>query len=306
MDPLNDIIRLLRPQAVFSKSISGRGTWGIRYAAYEQPGFAIVLKGTCWLTVDGAKPLCLSQGDFVLLPASPAFELTSRLGVKCDLGQPSRTSVRHGTPKGKPDFEMLGGSFQLEPVNATLLLSLLPKLIHIRSAHEGATRLSQIIAFIEEESSANRPGREVFLERLLELVLMECLRWQDFQADSSFTGLLAGMRDKGLAKALRAMHADVRFGWTVARLAKVACMSRSAFSARFSDTVGCAPMEYLLRWRMAVARDALNRDEKSLTDIADEVGYESASAFNTAFRRRMGCSPGRFARACRDSKTLSA
>ncbi|HWU94468.1 MAG TPA: helix-turn-helix transcriptional regulator, partial [Sphingomonas sp.] len=89
----------------------------------------------------------------------------------------------------------------------------------------------------------------------------------------------------------------VRAGWTVAELAGIAGMSRSAFAARFGERLGCAPIEYLARWRMAIAKDALARGVKSLGRIAEEIGYESASAFSTAFRKRLGCSPGRFARA---------
>jgi hypothetical protein len=77
MDPLNDIIRLLRPHAAFSKPITGRGIWGVRYPAYGLPGFSILLEGQCWLAIDGAEPVLLDRGDFVLLPSSPAFALLS-------------------------------------------------------------------------------------------------------------------------------------------------------------------------------------------------------------------------------------
>jgi AraC-like DNA-binding protein len=103
-----------------------------------------------------------------------------------------------------------------------------------------------------------------------------------------------------LAGVLRAVHSDVQAGWTVAELAKRAGMSRSAFAARFGQTVGCAPIEYVARWRMALAQNALSRGGVSLDHLATEVGYESASAFSTAFRRRIGCSPGVFARAHRN------
>jgi AraC-like DNA-binding protein len=305
VDPLNDIISLLRPHAVFSKPITGRGSWGVRYSAYGRPGFSIVLKGQCWLAIDGAEAVRLDRGDFILLPSSPAFELLSRPDVECIPARPSQTSIRHGDPKGDPDFKMLGGSFQLEPVNAPLLVAILPNMIHIRSAECETERLSRIIDLVVEESAGNQPGREMILERLLEILLVECLRWPGIHLDSLPTGLLAGMRDRALAKVLRAMHADVRTGWTVARLAKLASMSRSAFAARFSEILGCAPMEYLSRWRMALARDALSRGGKSLDGIADEIGYESASAFSTAFRRRMGCSPGRFARSRRSGSDIS-
>lgn len=106
----------------------------------------------------------------------------------------------------------------------------------------------------------------------------------------------SGMRDPALALVLRALHSDVRANWTVAQLAKLVGMSRSAFAARFGELVCCAPIEYLLRWRMILAQDALSCGVKSLDRLADEIGYESASAFSTAFRRRLGCSSRKFVR----------
>jgi AraC-like DNA-binding protein len=99
------------------------------------------------------------------------------------------------------------------------------------------------------------------------------------------------------------MHADVRANWTVAALAKIAGLSRSAFAARFGEVLGCGPIEYLARWRMALAKDSLLRGAKTLDRIADEIGYESASAFSTAFRKRLGISPGKFARASGEAAT---
>lgn len=299
MDPLSDVIALLRPHAAISKPITARGEWGVRYSAYGLPGFAIVLEGQCWLAIDGTEPARLERGDFVLLPSTPAFRLSSRPGVACIQREPSNSAVRHGAPDGEPDFKMLGGAFQIEAVNASLLLGLLPGMIHIRAADGDTGRLTRIIGLLMDECTTDRPGRDMVIERLLELLLVECLRWRGIGGGALSSGLLAGMRDPALAKVLRAMHADIRAGWTVAGLAKLAAMSRSAFAARFAETVGCAPIEYLLRWRMALAQDALSRGNKSLDRVAEEIGYESASAFSTAFRRRVGCSPGAFARSQR-------
>jgi AraC-like DNA-binding protein len=93
------------------------------------------------------------------------------------------------------------------------------------------------------------------------------------------------------------MHADVARSWTVPQLARVAALSRSAFFDRFTRTVGLPPMEYLLTWRMALAKDLLRRHELALTEVADRVGYGSASAFSAAFRRYVGQPPSHFARA---------
>jgi AraC-like DNA-binding protein len=295
MDPLSDVISLLRPHAALSKPISARGQWGVRYAAYRRPGFALVMKGACWLSLEGAPPLRLDEGDFILLPATPAFRMSSEPGVPCVDQLPSDVPVRHGDPDGEPDVALFGGAFEIDGVNAPLLLGLLPATIHIR-AGSATGRLGQIIALLGDECAAQRPGADMIVDRLLEILLIECLRWRETDGDDLPAGLLAGLRDPGLARALRAIHADVRAGWQVETLAKLAGMSRSAFAARFAHILGCAPIEYLARWRMALAQDALARGNTTLDRIADTIGYESASAFSTAFRRRMGCSPGLYAR----------
>lgn len=299
MDPLSDTIALLRPHAVMSKPITGRGDWGVRYAASAQPGFAIVLEGQCWLALDGAEPVCLRRGDFVLLPATPGFAMSSRPGFPCIAREPSGEATRHGEVEGDPDFRMFGGAFRIELVNAPLLTSLLPDMVHIRAAEAAGGRLASLVGLIRDECAAGRPGQDMIVERLLEVLLVECLRGR--AAGALPAGLLAGMRDPALAKALRALHGDVRAGWTVAGLAKLAGMSRSAFAARFADALGCAPIEYLLRWRMALAQDALSRGGTPLDRLAEAIGYESASAFSTAFRRRFGCAPGAFARLSRSA-----
>lgn len=296
MDPLSDMIALLRPGAAVSKPISGKGTWGVRYAAHDAPGFTIVLAGEAWLTFDREEPLRLAQGDFLLLPTTPAFSLSSAPGIACTPVEPRDTAVRHGEQEGDPDFVALGGSFGFERVNAQLLLALLPSRIHVPASAGKATRFGRLIDLLAEECAADDPGKDLILQRMLEALLIEALRWQGVGTDGGVEGLLRGMRDPAIARALQAIHGDVRASWTVAGLAGISGMSRSAFSDRFGALMGCAPIEYLARWRMALAKEALVRGAKSLDRIAEEIGYESASAFSTAFRKRLGCPPGRFAR----------
>lgn len=297
MDPLSDVVALLRPSAAVSKPISAKGRWGVRYDAYDAPGFTIVLSGQAWLTLDGREPLRLSEGDFLLSPTTPPFSLSNEPGIACQPVEPLNEAVRHGEQTGKPDFVALGGSFSFERSNAALLLSLLPEHIHIRASEGRATRFGRLIELLSEECGTDYPGKDLIVQRLLEALLVEALRWQSPDSQVLASGLLIGLKDSALARALQALHADVRANWTVAALASVAGMSRSAFSARFAHTMGCAPIEYLTRWRMAIAKDALARGGQTLDRIADEIGYESASAFSTAFRKRLGCPPGQFARA---------
>lgn len=296
MDPLSDVIALLRPGAALSKPISGRGRWGVEYAAHDAPGFSIILAGEAWLTLNGHEPLQLGRGDFLLLPTTPAFSLGSEKGMCCAPVAPRNEAVRHGEQEGEPDFVALGGSFTFERVNAPLLLSLLPKQIYIPASQGRATRFGRLIELLAEECATDYPGKELIIQRMLEALLVEALRWHSIEGQGVTAGLLNGMKDPSLARAIQAIHSDVRANWTVAGLASIAGMSRSAFSARFGETIGCAPIEYLARWRMALAKDALASGVKTLDRIAAEIGYESASAFSTAFRKRLGCPPGQFSR----------
>ncbi|SOC90318.1 AraC-type DNA-binding protein [Rhizobium sp. AN5] len=296
MDPLSDIITLLRPSAAIAKPISGRGQWGVRYRSYDAPGFTVVLTGEAWVTLGGREPLRIAEGDFLLLPTTPAFSLYSKPGTPCIPAEPLAKAVRHGEQEGEPDFAALGGSFSIESVNAPLLLALLPDHIHISASAGRTTRFGRLIELLSEECVTNHPGKELIIQRLLETLLVEALRWDIIGNNAVSAGLLSGLRDPAIARVLRAIHEDVRTRWTVANLAGIAGMSRSAFAARFHGVLGCAPIEYLARWRIALAKDALLSGGKSLDRIAEEIGYESASAFSTAFSKRLGCSPGRFAR----------
>lgn len=297
MDPFSDVIALLRPTAAVSKPITGRGRWGVSYEAHNAPGFTIILEGECWFAFEGHEPIRAQRGDFLLLPSTPAFSLSSDPGADCVPGHPSGAPVRHGEPDGEPDFISLGGTFRIEQVNAPLLLALLPSLIYVPAASGRSGRLGRVIDLIMEECAHEEPGKEMILERLLEVLLVEALRWEEIGHEDARAGLLSGMRDPALARVLRAIHDNVRGNWTVADLARIAGMSRSAFAARFGQVLGCGPFEYVARWRMALAKDALVSGTKTLDRIAEEIGYESASAFSTAFRKRLGVPPGRFARA---------
>ena len=216
--------------------------------------------------------------------------------MSCVSVVPRNEAVRHGEQDGEPDFVALGGSFTFERVNAPLLLSLLPKQIYIPSSQGRATRFGRLIELLAEECATDYPGKELIIQRMLEALLVEALRWHSIEGQGVTAGLLNGMKDPSLTRAIQAIHSDVRANWTVAGLASIAGMSRSAFSAQFGEAIGCAPIEYLARWRMALAKDALASGVKTLDRIAAEIGYESTSAFSTAFRKRLGCPPGQFAR----------
>jgi AraC-like DNA-binding protein len=296
-EPLTALISLLRPRSVMSKLISGAGAWSVRYAAQESSGFCVVLDGACYVDVEGSGVRELQRGDFLLFPRTPAFTLASDLQLRPTPVTPTRErEIRRGDQAGRASMRMLGGYFQFDRMNAGLLVGLLPPVIHIRGRDASAGRLRRLVELVGEEAVADRPGRDLILERLVEVLLAEALRFRLAAVARREQGLLAGLSDPALARPLRDLHVDVTRRWTVAELARIAGMSRAVFAERFARKVGMPPMQYVLEWRMAIAKDLLRRDRPPLAEVAERVGYRSTSAFSTAFTRLTGRSPSEFVR----------
>ncbi len=293
-DPLSQLIDLLKPRAAFANVISGKGAWAVRFPAYGKPGFCIMLEGSCELVVDGHAPVALEAGDFVLLPTTPAFTLSSAdapppLPLDPDALPSDGREVRHGDGGDTPDMRSLGGAFLFDNPDPTLLVALLPAIVHVRGAH----RLQQLVTMVAEETTTPGPGSDAMLSRLIDLLLVEAMR--STTAGDAPPGLLRGLGDARLANALKRMHARIDHAWSVAELADAAAMSRSTFHERFTRTVGVAPMAYLLDWRMQVAKDLIRQGRLDAARIAERVGYGSGSAFSVAFRRHVGVAPSRYA-----------
>ena len=298
VDPLAEVITLLRPRAVFSKVISGADAWAVRYADFGQPSFCTMLEGQCVLAVNGQPPVTLEAGDFVLMPATPGFTLSGTepappvfLDPHSQVQAPApEGELRHGSRQGPPDMRMLGGYFAFDSPDAALLVSLLPALLHVR----GIERLSILVQLVRQECLEARPGRDLVLGRLVEVLLVEVLRASS--RDGAPPGLARGLADARVAVALRLMHGAPARTWTVDALAREAALSRSTFFERFSRAVGLPPMEYLLAWRMALAKRLLGHGGIGIAEVAERVGYSSASTFSTAFSRHVGLPPSRYAR----------
>lgn len=305
IDPLAELITLLRPARVMGKSISGAGRWGVRYAPFGHPGFCVVTEGACLLQVEGTDPLRLEAGDFVFLPATPGFVLSGFEPVEPQPVDPAAIAgqdhaLRHGAQEGEPDVRMLGGYFVFDSPDTALLVTLLPPIIHVRGEH----RFDLLVRLVREEAMQSKSGRDLILTRLVEVLLIEALRAAP--GDAAPAGLLRGLADERLALSIREMHRDPSRAWTVEQLARAAALSRSAYFQRFTRAVGMPPMEYLLAWRMAIAKDILDRQDLVIEKVAERVGYSSASTFSTAFTRHVGRSPGGYARERRQARSRAA
>jgi AraC-like DNA-binding protein len=300
IDPLAEVVSLLQPRAPFSKLVVASAPWAVRRTETGRPFYFVVLDGCCHLTVDGpthSETITLNEGDFALIPAARRFATSSLDRQPPREGETVTTPIapipggaRVGDPQGAVDVRMLVGNCEFGSPDAALLVSLLPQCVHVR----GERRLSTLVQLVGDESRADRPAREIVMARLLEVMLIEALRSAATTAASP--GLVRGLSDPRLAVALRRMHERPAAQWSIVQLAREAAMSRSAFFDRFSRAIGVAPMEYLLAWRMALAKQMLRRRELAIAEIAERVGYSSVSAFGVAFTRHVGMPPGRYAR----------
>jgi AraC-like DNA-binding protein len=296
MDPLQDLMRLLRPKAaLFGAGLDSFGDWGLAFRKRDDLLFCWVERGECLLIRSGCEPVAVRQGDFVLIYTSTPFILASDVSViPVDSETLGRVRLTLGSGMERP-VTLHAGKFLLEKANEHLLAGLFPPVIHIAADDKSLGTVRALLTMNERVARHPGPASEFVIVRLVELTLIEILRSMPSRIDAGVTGLLAGLADTVTAKALVAMHGDVAHGWTVDSLARLCGVSRSTFAARFRMVVGAAPIEYLLQWRMALAKDALALGKANVSTIAFLIGFQSASAFTTAFTRAVGCSPTRFA-----------
>ncbi|WP_027209976.1 AraC family transcriptional regulator [Burkholderia sp. WSM2232] len=294
IDPLAEVVTLLQPSARYSKLVLGASPWRIRRSDTGQPLYCVVLDGGCRITIDAHNPFELRSGDFLLVPAAHDVCISS---LAPPPGSETSTPValgngefQIGASNNLIDSRMMAGHCSFGSPDAALLVSLLPQFVHVR----GEPRLITLVGLVREEWREERPAREVVLSRLLEVLLIEALR--SAAGTNASPGLVRGLADSRLAAAIRVMHERPMHAWTVPELAKQAALSRSTFFERFSRAVGVAPMAYLLTWRMALAKDLLRRNQGRVAEIAERVGYSSASTFSVAFTRHVGRPPTQYAR----------
>jgi AraC-like DNA-binding protein len=159
---------------------------------------------------------------------------------------------------------------------------------------EDLPNLAAVVEVLFKEASEQHCGRQAILDRLIEILIIQLLRELMDQGRVE-SGLLAGLAHPRLAKAINAVHADPARAWTLAGLAALANMSRARFATLFRATVGITPMGYLSEWRLSLARSLLQQG-RSVQQVADRVGFGSASALSRAFSARTGLSPGAWRR----------
>jgi AraC-like DNA-binding protein len=293
MDPFSQIITLLKPQAIFWRVVEAHDAWTIRFQPTDIVVFGQMIEGAARVERDDGAGLDLAAGDFLLMPAPPPWTMKAADGgtpvdFRAAIADPGLLLSAGHNPT---ITRFIAGNFAFAPANASLVASLMLPIVHVRASDIIAGRLGSLLSALGDEALTDRPGRSLVLDRLLEVMLIEALRYRPAETPRPAQGLLAGLDDAKVGQALRIMHADAQRPWTVAALANAVGMSRSAFAARFTQFIGVPPIDYLANWRMTLAKAALASSNRPMVEIAEIAGYQSVSAFSTGFKKATGFSP---------------
>jgi AraC-like DNA-binding protein len=299
MDPLSDVLSLLKLQSFFSGGFEAGGDWSIRIPAENGIKFYAAIRGDCWLAVDGVpEPVHVVAGECLLLPSGREIRVASDLrlpSVDVYAVAPAVKDGRVNRYNGGNDFASIGGNFTLAGEYTSVLIGMLPPIVHIRNEPDKAM-LRWCVERMRDELREPQPGGFLVAQQLATLLLVAALRLHLADGTKGGVGWLFALADPHMAAAINAMHERPAERWTLQTLAERVGMSRTSFAVTFKETVGASPIEYLTRWRMMLASDRLANSNDSLAEIAGALGYESESAFSTAFKRLNGCSPRQYGR----------
>ncbi|RAS59113.1 helix-turn-helix protein [Vibrio diazotrophicus] len=297
-DPLSRIFSMIKVKNLLSARLEASGPWAMCFGPYPDLKFGGVIKGERWMwTENDPKPHHLNEGDFYLVRGGQRYYIASDLNTQIVNGD---TIFHHHLGvdgivhygEGPVTSIGAGGRFLFADRTANLLLDCLPPLLIINGKSDHASSLRPLMDLINHETQSRRHGTEVMADSLASMILMVMLRI--YQSNKNQQNWLVALADPKLTTVISSIHLNPQRRWSVAELAKLAGMSRTAFATHFKIQVGRAPLDYLTHWRMMIASDALSHGSISLEDIAESIGYQSASAFNAAFKRFHGVPPGQY------------
>jgi len=316
MDPLSDVLNTVRLDgavylnAEFTAPWCARTRFGIMAAAglpgAEGPAvfFHFLLEGRCRVRLEGEREtLEAGPGDMVLLPHDDTHVPGSDLqlapldatGMVALPAAGEMIELRHGG--GGIPTRFVCGYLLCDRRMSRPLFDSLPRLLRVPLGDApGAGWVTDLLRVGVRETAAANPGSASMLAKLSELLFVEAMRRYAASLPAGRTGWLAAMRDPQLGRALALMHAEPGRAWTVEDLAREVALSRSALGERFAELVGEPPMQYLTRWRLALAAQSLRSGGEPVGRIAERIGYDSEAAFNRAFKREFGAPPAKWRR----------
>jgi AraC-like DNA-binding protein len=299
-DPLGEALHLLRMNGGFYARSELTAPWGTSMPA--MPGylwFHVVIAGSFRLETPGAEPAIVERGDLVLIPKGEGHALLSDAGVPApSILEIDREAISERYEVIRmggdgPPTTLICGAVRFDHPAARSLIDVLPPVIHMEAA--GTPQMDRIqatLSLMAAEARELRPGGEAVITRLGDIVVIQAIRAWIESDPAARTGWLGALQDPQIGPAITAIHRDPSREWTVAELAKEPAMSRSAFSARFTEVVGEPVMAYVTRWRMQVAYEALSTEGATVAELTERLGYRSEAALARAFKRVIGKPPG--------------
>ena len=294
MDPLSEVFSLINIRGARCTRFEASGRWSYCFPAKPAVKFGAVLTGDCWIDFGEGQRHQLAAGDCFLLANAPSYVLANDDHILSEDGLAAFDWAQSDVARHEGnDTVLIAGTFSFEESDADLLLDSLPTFLLIPSRNASATVVRSTLAILDIEIKGTQIGAAVLTDRLVDILLVQVLRAALIQDDGDNLGWISALADPRIGRAIGLMHGDAAYPWSLETLAASVAMSRSAFSKRFKSLVGLAPLDYLLRWRMRLARNALRRGSTVAT-VASEVGYSSESAFGHAFKRIYGIAPRRY------------
>jgi AraC-like DNA-binding protein len=303
-DPFSDILKLTKAESLVTGGFTAGGSWAIRFPAPDKIKFFAIVKGHCWVSIDGeAEPVHFETGDVGLLAAKRSFVLASdpRLAPVDAMSLFSGAGSTTAKLGDGEDFAHIGGHVLLDPVSGWLLSNILPPWIHVPAASPQATTFRWLLDQLVEEQATGLPGTQLVSAQLAQLLFIQILRAHLKISAPMTAGWLRALADPRIAPALRLMHGDPGRSWHLDELARACAMSRTTFAFHFKSVAGVAPLTYLTQWRMRLAERTLRDEATPVAVVARSLGYTSESAFSNAFKRVTGHSPKSYRSARRAS-----
>lgn len=272
--------------------------WGVQIPRQNGVCFHFVVEGGCWLRLPSQEPLWIGPGDVALLPRGTGHAIVDAPATRAlpleqfdqDPIGPTTHNMRAGGGGARSLIVCCSLEFDEPAVHP--LTQLMPEVLALERAGASDPALPTLLSLMAAEVASQRVGAATVMARLADAVVTCMVRgWAETHADD-LKGWLAGARDAAIGLALAAIHHQPGHFWSVVALAKVAGLSRSVFTERFTAAVGLPPARYLAHWRMHVAGAWLRHGRLTVADIAQRLGYESEASFSRAFKRLFGVPPG--------------
>jgi AraC-like DNA-binding protein len=310
MDPLSDVLRVVRLTGAFFYLVEAGAPWSVAAAAATQMAprvlpdsehlisYHIVTSGCCWGGLEEAQQVRLQAGDVIVFPHGDPHFMSSEQGRRIDPDVYGRSPQRYLETvllgEGARDTTLVCGFLGCDARPFNPLLAALPRCLHVPGGVSGW--LAEFPRQVVTESRLGRAGAQTMLTRMAELMFVDVVRQHLESLGPQQAGWLAGLRDPVVGATLSTLHADPARAWTLADLAHAAGSSRTVLMERFTQMVGMPPMQYLTQWRLQLAANVLATSTAKVAAVAAQVGYESEAAFSRAFKRAIGRSPAEYRR----------